>query len=348
MRAAMLSPRTTTLSPRAALSPRPATQAWRPVQVAHPLAASPAHPLETASASAPPRAKPTRISHHVAGEDTVSTAIVAAPITGLEPGMWSGHRPTTTDRYRRWTYASWYKDEPQDVGGVPLSGMSRRTHPQLPVALRFRYVGAPLWWSHPAPVARQADDRAVQATRAMQAGLRAANSAAAIWRSILVAAAPADDATGGMDAGREDSAEKMSSVARSFEALSAPLVSATPPPAASASAPAYIAMSSAGAAGAVSSSAAARARAQAVEMSIVAAIPPAPPPLETMSTATRGAEAPHARGRGHAHDAAHGHHKEADDAISHSKIEGSVDAIAQRIYHRIRRRIESDRERFGG
>jgi len=34
--------------------------------------------------------------------------------------------------------------------------------------------------------------------------------------------------------------------------------------------------------------------------------------------------------------------------VSHSKIEGSVDAIAQRIYHRIRRRIQSDRERFGG
>jgi hypothetical protein len=285
------------------------------------------HPLATASSSASP-------------------ATFAAPVGGVEPGMWSGHPPAATDRYRRWTYASWNKDEPQDLGGVPLSGMSRRTHPQLPVALRFRYVGAPLWWSHGA-VAAAADDTSVQATRAMQAGLRAANSAAAIWRSILVAAAPPDDATGGMDAGREDSAEKMSSLARSFEGLGTPLASATRPPP-GATAPAYIAMSSAGAAGPISSAAASRAR-QAVEMSIVAAIPPAPPPLESMSTASRGAEAPHARGRGHAHDAAHGHHKEADDAVSHSKkIEGSVDAIAQRIYHRIRRRIESDRERFGG
>ena len=289
---------------------------------------APVHPRATASSSALP-------------------AIFAAPVSGLEPGMWSGHRPASTDRYRRWTYASWNKDEPQDVGGIPLSGVSRRSHPQLPVALRFRYVGAPLWWSHGA-VAAAPDDASVQATRAMQAGLHAANSAAAIWRSILVAAAPADDATGGMDAGREDSAEKMSSLARSFEALSTPFVSATLPPAAGATAPAYIAMSSAGAAGTVSSATAARARARAVEMSIVAAIPPAPPPLESMSTASRGADAPHARGRGHAHDAAHGHHKEADDAVSHSKIEGSVDAIAQRIYHRIRRRIESDRERFGG
>jgi hypothetical protein len=287
---------------------------------------SPVHPLATASSSAPP-------------------ALFAAPVGGLEPGMWSGHRPASTDRYRRWTYASWNKDEPQDVGGVPLSGTSRRTPPQLPVALRFRYVGAPLWWAHGA-VAAAPDHASAQATRAMQAGLRAANSAAAIWRSILVAAAPPDDATGGMDAGREDSAEKMSSLARSFEALSRPLASATPLPAAAA--PAYIAMSSAGAAGTISTATAARARAQAVEMSIVAAIPPAPPPLESMSTASRGADAPHTRGRGHAHDAAHGHHKEADDAVSHSKIEGSVDAIAQRIYHRIRRRIESDRERFGG
>ena len=109
-------------------------------------------------------------------------------------------------------------------------------------------------------------------------------------------------------------------------------------------------MSSSGAAGAVPSAAAAvkahsQARAQSVEMSIVAAIPPAPPPLESMSSVAR-VEAPRARGTGQ--DAAHGHHKEADDAVSHSKIEGSVDAIAQRIYHRIRRRIESDRERFGG
>ena len=42
-----------------------------------------------------------------------------------------------------------------------------------------------------------------------------------------------------------------------------------------------------------------------------------------------------------------GEHK-ADENSSQSQIEGSVDAIAQRIYHRIRRRIASDRERFGG
>jgi hypothetical protein len=39
---------------------------------------------------------------------------------------------------------------------------------------------------------------------------------------------------------------------------------------------------------------------------------------------------------------------EADEAVSHSKIEGSVEAVAQRIYHRVKRRMASDRERFGG
>jgi hypothetical protein len=67
-----------------------------------------------------------------------------------------------------------------------------------------------------------------------------------------------------------------------------------------------------------------------------------------MSSLPRGGEAPHARGRAAGAQGTHAHHKEGEDAVSHSKIEGSVDAIAQRIYHRIRQRIQSDRERFGG
>jgi hypothetical protein len=106
----------------------------------------------------------------------------------------------------------------------------------------------------------------------------------------------------------------------------------------------YVAMNGSGGAGAVRGSDVQRARAQALEMSIVAAIPPAPPPLEA-SGSGGGADAPHARHRGHGK---HDEHKEGADAVSHSKIEGSVDAVAQRIYHRIRRRIQSDRERFGG
>lgn len=275
-------------------------------------------------------------------------------VTGLEPGMWSGHRQGNTASYRRWTYAWSYRDEPQVVGGVPLSGLSHPRYPQLPAALRFRYAGAPLWWAAPKTDASiDPEQDTSRGARAMRAGLQAANSAAAIWRSILVAGAAQEDATGGMDTGREASADAMSSVARSLDVLPAPPASAVPAATPASAAPAYIAMSNSGAAGAVSSATAsvkarAQARAQSVEMSIVAAIPPAPPPLESMSSVARGVEAPRARGTGQAQNAAHGHHKEADDAVSHSKIEGSVDAIAQRIYHRIRRRIESDRERFGG
>jgi len=151
-----------------------------------------------------------------------------------------------------------------------------------------------------------------------------------------------------MDAGREDSAAAMSSVARRLDARSLAPVVVAPVAPASPAGPAYVAMSASGAAGALSPGAAARARAQSVEMSIVAAIPPAPPPLESTSSVARGGEAAHARGRSAGHPGRQDPVKDADDAVSHSKIEGSVDAIAQRIYHRIRRRIQSDRERFGG
>ena len=266
-------------------------------------------------------------------------------VTGLPPGTWSGHRPTATADHQPWTYSWRHRDEPQAVGGVVLSGLSRPAYPQLPIALRFRYVGAPLWWSTGARHAPfEPDGETATASGAMVLGLRAANSAASIWRSILVASAGHEDVTGGMDSGLDRSAEAMSSVVRQLDAPAAPVVVASREP--SGSAPAYIAMSSSGRAGPISGTAAARARAQAVEMSIVAAIPPAPPPLESMSSATRGAGAPHARGKGTGDHAVQG--QDTDDVVSHSKIEGSVDAIAQRIYHRIRRRIQSDRERFGG
>jgi hypothetical protein len=272
-------------------------------------------------------------------------AFSASVVTGLPPGTWSGHRPTATADHQPWTYSWFHRDEPQAVGGVVLSGLSRPAYPQLPIALRFRYVGAPLWWSTGARHASfEADGETPTASGAMVLGLQAANSAASIWRSILVASAGQEDVTGGMDSGLDRSAEAMSSVRQ----LDAPPASVVAFPEPSGSAPAYIAMSSSGRAGPISGTAAARARAQAVEMSIVAAIPPAPPPLESMSSATRGAGAPHARGRGNGDHALQGQAKDTDDVVSHSKIEGSVDAIAQRIYHRIRRRIQSDRERFGG
>jgi hypothetical protein len=177
----------------------------------------------------------------------------------------------------------------------------------------------------------------------MRSGLRAANSAATLWRAILVASA-GDAPVSSIDAGHDAAASQMSSLSRGFDALSAAsLVATGAATAATVSGPAYIAMNSQGAAGVTTGSAAARARAESVEMRIVAAIPPSPPPLETMSSSVQ--DAPHARGKG-AQAQSQGDKKE--DSVSASKIEGSVDAIAQRIYHRIRRRIQSDRERFGG
>jgi len=88
---------------------------------------------------------------------------------------------------------------------VVLSGLSRPAYPQLPIALRFRYVGAPLWWS-PARVMRRSNPTAKlrRLSGAMVLGLQAANSASSIWRSILVASAGQEDVTGGMDSAATD------------------------------------------------------------------------------------------------------------------------------------------------
>ena len=281
-------------------------------------------------------------------------------ITGLQPGMWSGNRRSSSSNYQSWSYASGRDDVQRSAGGVDLGSLSRPLYPSLPTSLRFRYVGAPLWWSGStragAPGSRGDDfeeSDTSPAGRAMRSGLRAATSAASIWRSILVSSpqwgGPAEDFSGGMDSGQDKSADEMSSLSRRFDALtSASLVGSGGAAGAGAGGAAYVAVNGSGAAGTVSKAAAQRARLDSIEMSIVAAIPPAPPPLESMGSGATGGDAPHARAKGHGHGGGHGQHKEGEGAVSHSKIEGSVDAIAQRIYHRIRRRIQSDRERFGG
>jgi hypothetical protein len=76
-----------------------------------------------------------------------------------------------------------------------------------------------------------------------------------------------------------------------------------------------------------------------IDMTVVSAIPPKPPSLSDMQLA--GAQA---------HTA-----KPARKAIENAEarqnamgLHGTVDSLAQRIYHRLRRRLEQDRERFGG
>lgn len=282
-------------------------------------------------------------------------------ITGLQPGIWSGNRRSDTSRYQSWSYSGGRDDVQRSSGGVDLGSLARPRYPSLPTSLRFRYVGAPLWWSgatRSGALSSRGDDfeesDSAPASRALRAGVRAATSAASIWRSILVGSpqwgGPAEDLSGGMDSGQDRSADEMSSLSRRFDALTAAsLVGSGGAAGAASGGAAYVAVNGSGAAGTVSKAAAQRARLDSIEMSIVAAIPAAPPPLESMGSGATGGDAPRARAKGHGHGpGGQGHHKEGEGAVSHSKIEGSVDAIAQRIYHRIRRRIQSDRERFGG
>jgi hypothetical protein len=329
--------------PDAALPGRPvASGALQPEFIPRPGAAT----LPARAMSPPPRAAALP-SGSVAASGARSAAagatVAATKMEGartamaLPPGSWSADRAGAP----RSAYATRAPAGSREPGAVIVAGPAGAGRRQVPVSLRFRYVEAPLWWSS-GHAAQVREDLPPDAFRAVRAGLGAANTATALWRSILVAGAGSEG-----PAAMAAAAEASRPVPSRLDGLGAVLP--VPAPAIAAGGPAYIAMSSAGAAGAVPAPAAARARAQAIEMSIVAAIPPAPPPLSTMSSSSvPGAGAPLARGRGPGQDAAPGGQKEAAEAVSHSKIEGSVDAIAQRIYHRIRRRLQSDRERFGG
>jgi hypothetical protein len=219
--------------------------------------------------------------------------------------------------------------------------------------MRFRYVSAPLWWSSAVRDRAPEGEESGSASRAVRSGVRAASSGAAIWRSIF-AGGPAGDLSGGMDRGHDEPARGLSGVERRMDVLVAlglvGRAEGAPAPGPRPRGPEtiYVAMDEQGRAGTATPEQVRRgnALAQSVEMRIVAAIPPSPPPLQAMGGG--GGSSP-----GHSqvlarHRHAPGGDPKGEEAVSQSRIEGSVDAIAQRIYHRIRRRIESDRERFGG
>jgi hypothetical protein len=247
--------------------------------------------------------------------------------------------------------------------GDDALGLSRTVRVPPP-ALRFRYPGAPLWWSSATPSAERSFTPVVEAFEGWRSpiasmveigpGERRPNTSAALWRSIFVLT---PEAARSVAESLEGAADAESGLSRHVDAPEArlPGIGVALPgvilPAVAQHAreavpgPVYVAMSGQGLLG-LTGSAAARAKAEAVEMDIVAAVPPPPPPIESMggsevdATGTRSQGAPAAtkaesEGTG-------------TDSVSTSKLEGSVDAIAQRIYHRIRRRMESDRERFGG
>ena len=281
----------------------------------------------------------------------VSSAADVSGIEGLPPGAWSGALPGAAGGYVPWTYSSELRGRATTaVGGVALSPLPRRDLPSIPTGMRFRYVAAPLWWSSALRDRAPDGEERASASRAVRSGFRAANSAAAIWRSIF-ARAPSGDLSGGMDRGHDEPARGLSGVERRMDVLVAlGLVggaqAAAPAAAGRGPETIYLAMDEQGRAGPTTAQQVRRgnALAHSVEMRIVAAIPPSPPPLQAMGG---GASTAHSQVLAR-HRQAPGGDPKADEAVSQSRIEGSVDAIAQRIYHRIRRRIASDRERFGG
>ncbi len=280
----------------------------------------------------------------------VASAVDASGIEGLPAGAWSGALPGAAGGYVPWTYSGELRRPATTaVGGVALAPLPRPDLPSIPTGIRFRYVAAPLWWSSALRDRAPDGEERASASRAVRSGFLAANSAAAIWRSIF-AGAPADDLSGGMDRGHDEPARGLSGVERRMDVLVAlGLVGGGQAAHAAAGRgpeTIYVAMDEQGRAGATTAEQVRRgnALARSVEMRIVAAIPPSPPPLHSMGG---GASAAHPQVLAR-HRHAPGGDAKADEAVSQSRIEGSVDAIAQRIYHRIRRRIASDRERFGG
>ena len=319
-----------------------------------------------------------------------------------EPGMAPGGKASSISLYQlgggaaasaggmgSWDFSGIGRGSSGMTGGSSDMGSLRREAlPSLPTALRFRYAGAPLWWSSGgsgsasgggADDAGDDDDSSEGESRfgrPLRSALRAANSAATLWRSILVhpsggghgaqqrgGSGSGSDA-GGMDRSWDENASSMSSLDGKLAILALGTGGGAAAGAASGKGAesVYIAMDNAGRAGTVTGNQAGNqagrqtgsSKLDSLSMSIVAAVPPAPPPLESMGGGSgfggTSAQA-HYEPRAKKHGAGHGHEgggKSADEGTSHSKIEGSVDAIAQRIYHRIRRRIASDRERFGG
>src|SRR6266849_5961615 len=211
-------------------------------------------------------------------------------IEGLPPGAWSGALPGSPGGYVPWTYSGELRrGATTAVGGVGLAPLPRPDVPALPTGMRFRFVAAPLWWSSALPDRSAEGEESAPASRAVRSGLRAANSAAAIWRSIFAAGAPGGDLSGGMDRGHDEPARALSGVERRMDVLvSLGLVgggAAAAAPAAGARGPetVYVAMDEQGRAGTATAGQVRRtnALARSVEMRIVAAIPPSPPPLQS-------------------------------------------------------------------
>ena len=132
------------------------------------------------------------------GEGAWAGPYTAPGIEGLPPGAWSGAHPASPG-YVPWSYSGpGFHAATTSVGGVDLSGLERPQYPSLPTGLRFRYVSGPLWWSSALRGREtEAEELPANPERSLRLGLRAANSAASIWRSILFSSSEQEDLSGG-------------------------------------------------------------------------------------------------------------------------------------------------------
>lgn len=218
--------------------------------------------------------------------------------------------------------------------------------------LRFKWPALSRWWQHEARserhqggafVARHGDQDSPSfvADSSAAAGAPARGQAGS---SAYVAAR-----AGARSAGSEGSAGTMAGA--TGEALGSAGSSVTTLQAGApawetvgAGEPVYVAVSDGGQASVVTPRTAGRVKrpgagATSLDMTVVAAITPQAPSLDDMASA---GSRPYLKGK---KDAPAKGAAQKTDSLS---LQGTVDSLAQRIYHRLKRRLQSDRERFGG
>lgn len=233
----------------------------------------------------------------------------------------------------------------ETVHVLQQSGAAVRPRRRGPTPLRFRYPTSARWWAEPSNKAgkasyggRLAAPGAVVAS-SMQTGVEPAR------RTPGPATSPAR-ATRVADAGARRASMATASGLTAADAtyVEGPSTAGAHPPVGERET-AYVVLNPDGHAQVMNARAASqvtRARAQGapLDMAVVAAVPPSAPTLEQM--AVPGHDRPHAKAKKDQPKAAA---SARTDAMS---LQGTVDSLAQRIYHRLRRRLEADRERFGG
>ncbi|MGZ6125182.1 MAG: hypothetical protein ACXWLR_09495, partial [Myxococcales bacterium] len=199
--------------------------------------ASEADSPERTSTGSPPESTPPFAapgSPARAAASTTRSAAVAAPrpaggFGALEAGMktepaaaalpagsWSAERADAARGIGRRSSATPRETVAED--GILVTAPAAPGSRQVAVSLRFRYVGAPLWWSS-GNAAQVREDLPPDAQGALRAGLGAANTAAALWRSVLVAGADPGHGAAAALAETQPSGEAIPAVPQRLEGL---------------------------------------------------------------------------------------------------------------------------------